>query len=351
MNRTRVISVSMFVATAAAVLLLQGCAANDAFRNKADRFTLEKDFDAAVKYYNKALSEDPDNLDLKFRLKDSRQKASIQHMRKAEKLMKEKYFKQAIEELQVSIAFYSGNRRAVALIDKAKRMKESGYYLDKGKQQIKNGDYRNARKSFQKAQELNENNLEAQTALEKFKKPDHELSEYRLDLQSDAPISMKFKKTPILNVFEILSKLTGVNFIFDRDIQDSKVSLFMTDVSFDRFLDVLLDTHFLKAKLINRKTMLIYPDTPGKAKEYDELYVKTFYLSYLSAKSAVAILSGMLNSKNITSNDKLNTLTVRGRKKEVDMAGRILEANDRTPSEVVLNVEILEVQRSKEKDF
>ena len=351
MNKKALFTNIVFIAMVSAIVLFQGCVANDANRIKAEQFVQESDFDAAVEYYNKALQKQPANLDLKLRLKDVKQKASMQHMRKAQELILKKYFREAIEELQVSIAFYSSNHRAIELVDKVKMMKESFYYTKKGYQQIKTGNFENARKSFQKAIKLDPENEEAKNALDKFKIRSEDLPEYRLDLRSNTPISLKFKKTPLLNVFEILSKLSGINFIFDKDITESKVTLFMTDVKFDRFLDVLLKTNSLKAKLINTKTMLIYPDTPSKAKEYDDLYVKTFYLSYLKAKNAVAILTKILRTKNIIANEKLNAVTVRGPKENVEMAARILTANDRTPSEVILNVEIMEVSRKKEKDL
>ncbi len=334
-----------------AVFLFQGCVASNVNKTMAENFVQESDFDAAVEYYNKACQENPENLDLKLRLRDVKQKASLQHMRKALDLIERKYFREAIEELQVSIAFYSSNHRAIELVDKVKLKKESFYYTKKGNKQIKIGNFGDAKKSFQRAVDLDSDNEEAFMALEKFKKRRDELPEYRLDLKSNAPISLKFKQTPVLNVFEILSKLSGINFIFDKDVKSSKVTLFMTDVKFDRFLDVLLKTNALKAKMINRKTMLIYPNTPAKAKEYDELYIKTFYLSYLKAKKAVSILIKILKSKNIIANEKLNAITIRGQKENVEMAARIIAANDRTPSEVILNVEIMEVSRTKEKDL
>ena len=333
------------------VVFFQGCVSSTPDMMKAEKLDHEKDFDAAVKYYNKALEKDPDNLSLKIRLKETRQKASVAHMKKAVRLMEEEYFRKAIEELQVSIAFYSGNRKAISLIDKAKRLKEAEYYVRKGTQQVKTGDFKGAKKSFQKALELNPENRQAQIAKERFRKRKENLPKYRLDLKNRQPISLKFKKTPVVNVFEILSKLTGINFIFDKDMKETKVTLFMTDVSFDKFLEVLLKTNSLKAKLINRKTMLIYPDTPAKLKEYEELRVRTFYLSYMDAKNAVSILTKILRNKYITLNENLNAVTIRGSKDEVKMASRIIEANDRSPSEVILNVEILEVKRSKEKDL
>jgi general secretion pathway protein D len=351
MIRKALFSKMLLIAFFAGFVLFSGCVGNNAAKIDPQRLVEEKDFDGAVEYYTKAIQESPNDLELKLKLMAAKQKASIVHMRKGEELISKKYFREAIEELQISIAFYSSNHRAIELVDKVKKMKESFYYTKKGNTQIKTGNFDNAKKSFQKAIDLDPGNEKAHLALAKFKKRPENLLEYRLDLKTDALLSLKFKQTPVTNVFEILSKLEGINFIFDKDVKESKVTLFTTDVTFDRFLDVLLKTNSLRAKMINQKTLLIYPDTPAKAKEYDELYVKTFYLSYLKAKNAVAILTKILKSKNIIANEKLNAITIRGQKDAVEMAAKLIEANDRTPSEVVLNVEIMEVKKKNEQEL
>lgn len=351
MNRRTLFPKMLLIAFFAGFVLFQGCVANDADKINPQRLVEEKDFDGVVQYYTKALEDSPNDLDLKLKLTVAKQKASMAHMRKGEELISKKYYREAIEELQISIAFYSSNHRAIELVDEVKKMKESFYYTQKANQQIKTGSFDNAKRSFQRAIELDSDNEEAKAALAKFKKMPKDLPEYRLDLRSNALLSLKFKQTPVTNVFEILSKLEGINFIFDKDVKETKVTLFTTDVTFDRFLDVLLKTNSLRSKMINQKTLLIYPDTPAKAKEYDELYVKTFYLSHLKAKNAIAILTKILKSKNIIANEKLNAITIRGERESVEMAARLIEANDRIPSEVVLNVEIMEVKKVNEQEL
>jgi general secretion pathway protein D len=331
--------------------VLQGCTATHTARPGIPEAEKNKDYGAAVAYYTKALQENPDDLDLKIKLTEMKQKASLQHMRNAQDLLAKKFYREAIEELQVSIAYYSSNHRAIELVDKARKMKESQYYARKGLSQIKTGDFADARQSLEQALALNPENEEAARALKKFKQMPANIPRYGLDLKSTAPISLKFKKTPILDVFEILSRLTGVNFIFDKDLRESRVTLFMRDVSFDRFLDVLLQTNTLQAKMINQNSLLIYPDAPAKAKAYNDLYVKTFYLSYLKAPVAIGILTRLLKNDNIVVNEKLNAVTVRGTREAVEMAARVIEANDRSPAEVVLDVEVMEVSRSREKDL
>jgi general secretion pathway protein D len=154
-----------------------------------------------------------------------------------------------------------------------------------------------------------------------------------------------------LNVFEVLTKLTGVNFIFDKDMTESKVTLFMTDVSFDRFLEVLLRTNKLSGQVADENTMIIYPDTPAKAKEYQDLQIRTFYLSFIDVKKAVALLAKILKSKDIIANEKLNAVVIRGPRDVIEIASKVIAANDRETAEVMLNVEILEVTRTKERQL
>ena len=328
-----------------------GCVSSGLLTEKGknqEKAIFDGDVDARVQYYTKALQEKPDDHEILLALHHARQEASQIHMNRAEQMIQKGLYQDAIAELQMSIAFYSSNNRAVELIDKTRKMKASNYYTEKGERLIRQGHFDLAKQAFMEAVLQDPDNKQAVEALDNYRKKG-EPANYNLELRTDNPVSLKFKKTPIVNVFEIISKLTGVSFIFDNEMKESKVTLFMTDVKFDVFLDVLLKTNNLKAKIINDKTLLIYPDTPAKANEYDELFVKTFYLSNLSAKEGMAILAKILKSKDIIANEQLNSITVRGKKSDVDMASRIIQSNDLTPSEVVMNVEVIEVTRNREK--
>lgn len=317
-------------------------------KKKQGEISFASDLDARVAHYTKALQEKPDDRELKLALHRARQEASLMHMNRAEEMIEKRFYRDAIAELQMSIAFYPANTRSVELIDKVRKMKASLYYTKKGERLVRQGQYGPAKDAFMEAVTLDPGNKSASDALDSYKKKG-EPAKYHLQLRTDNPVSFKFKKTSIVSVFEIISKLTGVSFIFDKDMKESKVTLFMSDVEFDVFLDILLKTNKLKAKIINEKTLLIYPDTPAKAKDYDELFVKTFYLSNLQAKQGVAMLAKIMRTKDIVANEQLNSITVRGKKNDVEMASKIIKSNDLIPSEVVLNVEVIEVSRDREK--
>jgi general secretion pathway protein D len=327
------------------------CVTSSKYVQESRKFASSGDWDRSVQVLQKAHDKNPADPEVKLMLARARSNASIKHMAKGEKLIQEGLLEEAIKEFQISIAFNPGNVRSEALIKRTKGFRESRFLFRKGEKLLKAGEYAKARDAFQQAIKLNPNNMNAQKALASFRKEEKQPPRFRLKLKSSAPVSLKFKKTPVTNVFEVLSKLTGINFIFDKDISESKVTLFMTDVSLDRFLDVLLRTNNLVGKLVDANTMIIYPNTPAKTKEYEDLRIRTFYLANLKVKKAVGLLSKILNSKDIIANEKLNALVIRGSGEMIKIASKIIEANDRPSAEVLLNVEILEVKRTKERQL
>lgn len=332
-------------------IFLAGCMGTHANLKEGKARAAAGDWDKSVQIFQKAYQENPDDPEIKLLLTKSKWNASLGHMAKGEEALKKGLYDVAVAEFQMSIAFFPGNNKAALLIDQAKAMKDSEYYTKQGHSLVRAQKVFQAREAFEKALDLNPNNLEARESLASLSKKEEPSPKYRLRLKSDEPISLKFKKTPIINVFEVLTKLTGVNFIFDKDLPETKVTLFMTDVSLDRFLEVLLGTNNLAAKVIDERTMVVYANTPAKAKEYNDLQIRTFYLANMDVKKAVGLLGKILKSKDIMANEELNAVVIRGERDVIELASRIIEANDRAPSEVMLNVELLEVRRTKEKQL
>jgi general secretion pathway protein D len=335
----------------AALATFYGCTATTSFLDEGKQYATAGDWDSAVKSYQRAYQENPKNPETRLQLNRARGEASRYHMVRGEVLLENSRFDDAIGEFQISISMNPANSRAGELILKARNLKEAEHYFTKAETLVKVEKYDQARELFQKSLDLNPDNPDARDALAFFEKKEAFPPKFQLKLKSRAPISLKFKNSPILNVFEVLTKLSGINFIFDKDLQDNRVTLFMTDVSFDHFLEVLLKTSNLAANVVDEKTMMIYAKTPAKEKEYKDLQIRTFYLSSLEALKVVELLSKIFKSEEISANEQLNTIVVRGPKEVIELAGKIIEANDRAPAELLLNVEILEVSRAKEKQL
>lgn len=75
----------------------------------------------------------------------------------------------------------------------------------------------------------------------------------------------------------MLSQVAGLNFIFDKDLRpDMKATIFVRDVRIEDAVELLLQQNQLHQKVVNENTLLIYPDSPQKLKDYQELVMRTF---------------------------------------------------------------------------
>jgi general secretion pathway protein D len=75
------------------------------------------------------------------------------------------------------------------------------------------------------------------------------------------PINLEFRDASLKMVFEALSRTTGINFIFDRDVKsDTRTTVFLKQTALDDAIDVILSTNQLDKKVLNASSVLIYPN-------------------------------------------------------------------------------------------
>ena len=162
------------------------------------------------------------------------------------------------------------------------------------------------------------------------------------------PVSLDFRDANLKTVFEALSRSTGINFVFDREVKpDIKVTLSIANLSIDDVIGVLTVTNQLERKVLNDNTVLIYPNTAAKQKDYLDLTVKTFYLSNAEAKAVFTMLKTVLKTKDLYADEKLNSLTMRDTAAAITLAGKLIAEQDLAEPEVLLDVEVLEINRSR----
>lgn len=162
------------------------------------------------------------------------------------------------------------------------------------------------------------------------------------------PVTLDFRDANLKAVFDALSRTTGINFVFDREVKpDIKVTLSIANISIEDVIGVLTVTNQLESKTLNDNTVLIYPNTPAKQKDYRELKVKTFYLANADAKTVFTMLKTVLKTRDLYADEKLNSLTLRDTADAIALAGKLIAAQDLAEPEVLLDVEVLEVKRAR----
>ena len=162
------------------------------------------------------------------------------------------------------------------------------------------------------------------------------------------PITLEFRDVPLRTVFELISRTAGINFIFDKDVRaDTKVTIFVRNTGIDDVMRLILVSNQLERKMLNDNSVLIFPNTPAKVREHQELVVKSIYLANADVKQAQALLKTVAKTRDVFVDDKLNLLVIKDTADAVRLAEQLIESLDLAEPEVMLEVEVLEVSRSK----
>ena len=165
---------------------------------------------------------------------------------------------------------------------------------------------------------------------------------------SDKPVSLELRDANIKVVFEALSRATGINFILDKDIKpDTKATIFIKKARIEDAIDMVLSSNGLQKKALSDNTALVFPATKQKLNDYQDLMIRSFYLTNTSAKQVSALLKTMLKTKDIFVDDRLNMLVMRDTPEVIHLAEKLVAANDLEDPEVMLEIEVLEVSRSR----
>ncbi|NJL17191.1 MAG: hypothetical protein HC938_08330 [Nitrospira sp.] len=165
------------------------------------------------------------------------------------------------------------------------------------------------------------------------------------------PVTLKFRNAGIKEVLEGVAKAGGLTLVFDKDVRNDPVSISIQDTPFEEALRLILNSNSLFARRISPTVTVISPDTKQKQEQYQDLMIRTFYLSTAKAKDMVLLLKSMLDSKRMHANEQLNAIVIRDQPEKLELAEKIILANDRQEPEVLFDLEVLEVNRTKNQTY
>ena len=166
------------------------------------------------------------------------------------------------------------------------------------------------------------------------------------------PVTLEFRDAPLKSVLEVLAKVSGLNFFYDKDIRpDLKATIFAKNTTVDDALRLILVTNQLEQKILSENSVLIYPNTPQKLKDYQTLAVRSFYLTNADVKAVSNSIKTIVKTKDIVIDERLGIIIMRDTPEAIRVAERIVALQDLNDPEVMLEVEILEIKRSRILDL
>ncbi len=170
----------------------------------------------------------------------------------------------------------------------------------------------------------------------------------QLKTRSNSKVTLQFRDAPTKMVFEVLARQTGINFILDKDVKsDGKTTIFVQDVPIDEAIDLVINQNSLARQVLASNMVLIYPNTPAKQKDYEQQIVHTFYLTNAAPKDIEGLLKSMLGAKALFIDERTNVVVMRDSPDLIRMAEKLVASVDVPDPEVLIEVEVLEIARSK----
>jgi general secretion pathway protein D len=336
------------LALPALALALAGCAAQLAYRDGRDLVEHDQ-VEAGLRKFQEAIAAEPGNAQYHAAYLQARDRATVRYLEQADRALAAGQYPAAEQGFQRVLALDAANERARAGLRALDAAQRQDKLLASAREHEAKGEYALA------SQQLNAILTETPThepARQLLREVQARLAppvaESGLAKAFRQPISIEFRDAPLKQVFEVIARRSGLNFVFDKDVKtDQRASIFLKNSTVESAIYFLLMTNQLERQVMDGNTILIYPNVAAKQKEYQEMVVKTFYLANAEAKLVANTLKTILKSRDVVVDEKLNLLIVRDTPEAIRLAERLVALQDAPEAEVMLEVEILEVKRTR----
>jgi general secretion pathway protein D len=333
---------------AACGLLLSLSAALPAKIRKGDRLLAQgrlaearKDWDKALDFYEQALAEDPANTAYQISTRRVRFQAGQTHVEQGLRLRRQGKLDEALAEFQKAYATDPSSMIAE---------QELRTTLDMIEREKKKPSKPEDRGLTPAALERKEG-VDRITAL---------LPPPELRSLSKQPINLKMASQPPRILFETVAKLAGINAVFDPDYRTDPnmprgLTVEFTNSTLEQALDYLAAMTKSFWKPLSSNTIFVTNDNQAKRRDYEDYVVKVFYLTNITTPQELQELSTTIRSipeiRRVFPYTAHNALVVRGTIDQVALAEKIINDLDKPKAEVVVDVLVMEANRSKSRDL
>ena len=321
MDRQRRLAIVLLLA-----VVVSGCAAGRAYR-RGQEAARGGDWDSAVRYFTQAVQDNPDKPEYKIALERAMQSASLEHIARARELEQKDQLDAALAEYRKAIEMDASNRLAAVKAAEIEKTIRERIEAARPKPRI-------------------ETLREQSRAVRPL-----------LDPASRDPLKVTFNNASLRDILRTIGDMTGINVTFDQQFQDRAYTVTLDGVTLEQALQQVMTANQKFYKVLDPRTIIVVDETTAKRAQYDDLVVKVFYISHAEAQelsqtiSTIMRLPQMAMQPTMMANKTANTITVRASAPVVDIIERIIRANDKPRAEVLIDVQILEVNRARAKQF
>ena len=333
----------------AALLLVAGCAENR-IREESRKAMAGGQYQQAMSTLENGLRDYPESTSLRTSLLQARADAQMRLISQALSQRAAGQYDEATATLRQALELDPSNARVQALLSDMELERKGAADLAVAQKWVEAKQPDRALRTLEQALKDNPRHgglLDLQRRL---------LSEQRAAqvqalngvLTESRPISLDFRDASLRTVLDVVTRHSGINFVLDRDVRaDVRVTVLLRQAKVEDALDLITSSNQLAKKVIDSRTIVIYPNTAEKHREYQEQLVRVFNLSNSDPKGAAAFLKAMLKIREPFVDERSNLLALRDSPENIQLAERLLAVFDSAEPEVLLEVEVLEVAASR----
>ncbi|MEX2661407.1 MAG: secretin N-terminal domain-containing protein [Vicinamibacterales bacterium] len=322
-SRTALSRAAALVAVAA-VMAVGGCASSGGLRT-GQRAERAQDFDRAVVEYTKAVRDRPDDMTARLALDRARLRAAQEHVSTGRRLAASERYEEALAEFQLASELNPTDAQVDAALKDARQKLRTRLAVNRG------------------------GRTELQTLIDRTR--DMPPEGFELPNGVKLPDSLTFSNASSRMVFMAIGRIADVNVIFDPEFRERPLSLDLRKLSLEDALASLTTSTQTFYRITAPRTITVIPDNAQKRREYEETIVRVFHLSNADIKEVTDLLRIVIDVRSISPMTATNSLALKDTPERVEAAARLIAAIDKARPEVVIDVELLEVDRTRLREF
>jgi general secretion pathway protein D len=317
-------STSRLLTAAVLGALIAGCAAGSAMRTGQAAEQLQ-DYDRAIVEYTKVLRSQPENRAARRALDRAKLRSAADHFARGRRFAGGGRLDEALVELQMAAELNPADP-------------EIQDTLTTVRAQLRN-----------KIEVARDGKTDLETLIDRTRNMAPQGQELPANVK--LPASLTFRDAPSRDVFTALARYADINVTFDPQFRDQPVTIDMRDTSLESALQSLSTVTRSFYRVTGPRFITVVPDTAAKRQEYEEEIVRTFPLSNADLKETVDLLRIVIDARRLAPVTATNTIAIKDTPARVAAAGRLIAAIDKARPEVVIDVELLEVDRTRMKEY
>ena len=303
---------------------LSGCATTAALRS-GERAELDRDYDQAVMEYTRALQADPSNARAQQGLERARLRGAQNHFARGRQFYADGLLNEALLELQLAEELNPDDSNVLTLLTTVQAQLRAGVEAARTRK----------------------------TDLETLIERSQTLRPFGLDLPADVqlPASLTFRDADSRDVYTALARMADLNVVFDPQFNVQPVTIDLRNATLESALASLSTATRSFYQVTAQRTITVIPDTPAKRTEYQDEVVRTFYLSNADVAETLDLLRIVIDNRRLAPITATNALAMKDTPERVAAAARLITAIDKARPEVVIDVELLEFDRTRLREY